>query len=453
MKRRAFLGAVVAGGAAGGVHDENDAIISEPARDVPVAGEADVVVCGAGPAGWAAAVTAARQGSSVRLLELGGCLGGIWTAGMLTHILDYKDKGGLIAEMMEALEVSGAQICPEYYDIEAMKIVLERISVDAGVRPLLHTRVAGAVKKGKRLTAVITENKSGRQAWRGKVFIDATGDGDLAALAGCGFDYGHPESGKAQPASMIALLTGLDYKTLHRLGVIRGDGISPMNFKGPESVSAGEAKQRFLEILGQAGVEPSYRDPTLWPIRKDLISVMLNHQYGVRFDEAQGISDASVEARAELNRVAGALRGLGGPWKSLRIVASAAQIGIREGRRVHGLYTVTREDLVRGARFDDAVCRVRFGIDVHSIDPRLGKNIMRTGLRSKPYDIPLRALIAKDADGLLMAGRCISGDFIAHSSYRVTGNAVPLGEAAGKTAAIAARTNRLPAEVGHEELG
>ena len=87
------------------------------------------------------------------------------------------------------------------------------------------------------------------------------------------------------------------------------------------------------------------------------------------------------------------------------------------------------------SRFDDAICHVRFGIDVHSIDPKFGKKVMQTGLRSKPYDIPLRSLIAKDVDGLLLAGRCISGDFIAHSSYRVTGNAVPIGEAAGQVAA------------------
>ncbi len=452
MKRRAFFGTIAAGGAVAGAAQRGGATIQEPAREVPVAGDSDVVVCGGGPAGWAAAVRAAREGASVRLIDLGGCLGGVWTAGLLTHILDYENKAGLIVEVMEALDRRGAQISPEYYDIESMKLVIEETSREAGVRALLHTRVVGAVREGNRLAAVITENKSGRQAWRGRAFIDATGDGELSALAGCGFDYGEPESGKAQPATLMALVTGVDYGALHKERVIRGDGVSPMNLKGPESVSWGEAKNRLLDILERSGAGPSYRSPTLFPIRKDLIAVMVNHQYGLRHDDAQGISDATFEARAELNRIVDALRGLGGAWKGIRIVVTAEQIGMREGRRVHGLYTVTREDLIRGARFDDAVCGVRFGIDVHSIDPKISKKVMSTGLRSRPYDIPLRSLIAKDVDGLLLAGRCISGDFIAHSSYRVTGNAVPLGEAAGKVAAVAAKTDRLPGEVSYEEL-
>jgi hypothetical protein len=102
------------------------------------------------------------------------------------------------------------------------------------------------------------------------------------------------------------------------------------------------------------------------------------------------------------------------------------------------------EDLRRGATFEDAICRVRFGIDVHSTDSKKTKGIEDKPFSPKPYDIPLRALIARDVDGLLMAGRCISGDFIAHSSYRVTGNAVVMGEAAGRTAALAAARNAAP---------
>jgi len=127
-------------------------------------------------------------------------------------------------------------------------------------------------------------------------------------------------------------------------------------------------------------------------------------------------------------------------------------IGVREGRRIHGRYTVSTQDLVDGARHEDAVCRVTFGVDVHSPDPGKTKAIERTGVRAKPYDIPYRALVAKDADGLLMAGRCISGDFLAHSSYRVTGNAVAMGEAAGVAAALAAKSGRLPHEIPWAEI-
>jgi len=147
-----------------------------------------------------------------------------------------------------------------------------------------------------------------------------------------------------------------------------------------------------------------------------------------------------------------ALRGLGGIWSRLHLVSTGARIGVRESRRVHGRYTMTAQDLAAGVRHPDAVCRVTFGVDVHSTDKKSSTAIEEQAFRTQPYDIPLRALIARDVDGLLLAGRCISGDFLAHASYRVTGNAVPMGEAAGKVAARAALTGRLPHEVAWSEI-
>ncbi len=127
---------------------------------------------------------------------------------------------------------------------------------------------------------------------------------------------------------------------------------------------------------------------------------------------------------------------------------------MRDGRRIHGRYTVNRDDLATGARHDDAVTRATFGVDIHAHDKEANdkKAIIHADFKFHPYDIPLRALIAKDVDGLLMAGRCISGDFTAHASYRVTGNSVAMGEAAGATAAVAARTRRPPHEVAWSEV-
>jgi hypothetical protein len=137
-------------------------------------------------------------------------------------------------------------------------------------------------------------------------------------------------------------------------------------------------------------------------------------------------------------------------------VASCEQIGVREGRRIHGHYTVTDSDLIMGVRHKDAICRVTFGIDIHAATAQKNKeaalsNTNDAGLRAKPYDIPIRALIAKDVDGLLMAGRCISGDFIAHASYRVTGNAVAMGQAAGTLGALSTQLNQLPQKVAWEK--
>jgi len=452
VDRRGFLKAAAAGAACGpaacagpgGAPPSRPDVYRQPAMDVPVAEEADVVVCGAGPAGVAAAIAAARAGAKTRLLEVNGCLGGVWTAGLLCWILDSRPKGGLMKEIADGLVRRGEGFRPREgredalgYDVEIMKLLLEEMCGRAGVRVRLHTRVTAAPRAGKdRVAYAVTESKSGREAWAGKVFVDATGDGDLAAQAGCGFDVGQEGTGQVQPLSLIAILAGA-----------KADEIAPFVRSLAEPRGEPNPKRRLLEEFKRAGVEPSYHAPTIFPLPGGLFCMMANHEYGVRADDASGISEATLRARAEVHRLVDALRKLGGIWKDFRIVVTAEHIGVREGRRVRGLATVTEADLAAGARHEDAVCRVHFPVDVHSTDPKATKGIMGQKVRARPYDVPLRALIAKDADNLLMAGRCISGDFIAHSSYRVTGNSVPMGEAAGVAAALAAARGKPPREI------
>jgi hypothetical protein len=318
-----------------------------------------------------------------------------------------------------------------------MKLLLEEYCLDAGVDIRLHMRVVGTViNRKKRLTHIFTESKSGREAWTGKIFVDATGDGDLAALAGCKFDYGDPENNfVAQPFSLLAMIGGVQFceiKSIVRWAEDTGSG----------------SKKRLLSLIQSGGFDPSYQNPSIFPIRNDLFLLMANHEYGVNGTNTADVSKATFQARKEISQIIKALKKTGGAWKDIRLIATAEQIGIREGRRIHGLYTVTAQDIVEGRRHNDAVCQATFGIDVHSIN-KAHENATgyNRGLKSQPYDIPLRALIAKDVNGLMMAGRCISGDFLAHSSYRVTGNSVPMGEAVGKVAAKAVLTNQLPQNV------
>ncbi len=409
----------------------------EEARDVPVVEDIDVVVCGGGPAGVAAAIAAARSGAKTRLIEVNGCLGGMWTAGLLSWILDSGNKGGIMREIITRLEARRA--VARYggsvgYDVEAMKLLLETMCAEAGVKFRLHTRIAAAgVDKGNRLRVAVTESKSGREAWRAKMFVDCTGDGDLATMAGCTFAEGRPGTGVVQPMSMMALLTGLVPKEVAFF--VRGLA-EPLGESNP--------KARLLEEMKRAGVSPSYAQPTLFCIRDHLFCLATNHEYGVKAHEAEGTTLATCNARAEIHRIVDALVRLGGCWKDMHIIATPEHIGVREGRRIRGIYEVSTDDLINGAEHDDAVCRVTFPVDVHSTDPTKDKGIMREGVRAKPYDVPYRALIAFDVKGLLLAGRCISGDFVAHSSYRVTGNAAAMGEAAGTAAALASMGNRSP---------
>jgi hypothetical protein len=453
LSRRTFFNTALAGSAASQIPlhaaGTNPGEFNEPARNIPLAEDADVIVCGAGPAGVSAAITAARAGAKVRLFEWRGCLGGIWTAGLLGYFLDF-DKPGFAKELREKLDArdaranskSASRFC---YDPEALKLLLEELCVGAGVKFQFHTKVSAAFKEGNRLSTIVTESKSGRQAWKAPVFIDTTGDGDLGFQAGCAFEVGMADDCPCQPMSLNALLVVKDAQALREF----------IRFGTPKDGenSDGEKKKRIKDVLVSTGHSPSYGAPTMWHVRDDLVFAMMNHEYGVKAWDAAEITAATVRARAEMNQMVANLRQLGGPWEGIQIVATAEQIGVRDGRRIQGRYTVLQDDLAKGARHDDAVVRVTFPIDVHALSAEHNQKhaIMPKKIQMKPYEIPLRALIAKDVDGLLMAGRCISGDFIAHSSYRVTGNAVGMGEAAGVIAALAATSKRLPHEVAWSE--
>jgi hypothetical protein len=426
-----------------------ESFVVEQERKIRVSATYDVIVCGGGPAGVCAAIEAGRNGAKTLLIEAHGCLGGVWTAGLLTWILDHVNKAGLMREIEDKLlrekGVSqqmmnkDAQIAifrSLSFDPEIMKLVLDNFCLDAGVDILFHTRVVAAIKSEKgRLSHIVTESKSGREAWMGKIFIDCTGDGDLAALSGCDYDLGKESDGATQPFSLLALVTGINFDEIREFPTF---------------------KPGLLAEIERGGIVPSYLRPGLFPIRDNLFTMMANHEYGYSSVNAVDVTRATLHARKEVNAIVNALRRNGGVWKNIQLVATAEQIGTREGRRIHGLYTVSKEDLIKGSRFEDAVCRVTFGVDVHSVSKQdeESKSVdYHQNIKSENYDIPLRSLIAKDVGGLMMAGRCISGDFIAHSSYRVTGNAIAMGQAAGRTAALSSKKNILPQEVNFKSLG
>jgi hypothetical protein len=206
--------------------------------------------------------------------------------------------------------------------------------------------------------------------------------------------------------------------------------------------------------MEDAGIDPSYRGPTLRHLHSDIFSIMTNHEYRVPAFDNRAVTEATIRARKEIHAIVEGLRKVGGPWKDLAIVATAEQIGIREGRRVRGRFVLGYKDLAKGLRHEQAVCRATFPIDVHALGNTENKEVDHSFAKGglKPYDIPYPALVAADVEGLLMAGRCISGDFIAHSSYRVTGNSVALGEAAGLAAAVSLKKGKMPHELHWREI-
>jgi hypothetical protein len=287
--------------------------LSERAREIPVAGRSDVLVVGAGPAGIGAALAAARAGAKTQLIETAGCLGGVWTAGLLTKIIDGGRKTGIMQEIMQAMIARGSDIAKktkgEIYDPELMKLVLEEMCVEAGVKIQLHTQLVGAVTDQRnRLVAVVTESKSGRQAWVADRFVDCSGDGDLAAQAGCKFDVGINANCECQPMSLMALLTG-----------VNAEEVTPF----VREISGEAAKAALNKLMRDSGIKPSYSAPTLRLLHSGIFSLMTNHEYGVPAYDAGQISEATIRARREVHKIVADLRKIGGPWKNIAVVATA----------------------------------------------------------------------------------------------------------------------------------
>jgi hypothetical protein len=304
------------------------------------------------------------------------------------------------------------------YDPEEMKLLLENLCRDSGVNVLLHTRATDAEVNAGTLTAVVAANHAGNQVYSAKTFLDCTGNGDLAAYAGCSYEAGHPENGKLQPTSLHALVTGV-----------------PENFKN--TLQNRKRKIAFRDLLLSVGVEPSYQKPVLFKlVHGDIWAFCVTHMYGVRYDSPENVTNATIEGRKQIHDAVNALRTLP-EWKNLRVVATSDLLGIREGRRIKGLYSVTTDDLEKGKKHEDGIGNVSFGVDVHALDSSNKGGFLVTSIKTKTYHIPFRSLISSEIGNLGMAGRCISGDFFAHSSYRQIGIAAAMGEAAGYAAAAA----------------
>ena len=407
--------------------------VLDHARSVPVSRETDVLVCGGGPAGIAAAVTAAREGSKVLILERHPFLGGVWTAGSLTILLDTERKAGFNAELRRRLHERGASTFvahewPEWpvYGIEAMKGLLDEIIEEEGIEVQLYTQVVAVAREGRKVTGVFTESKSGREFIKARIVIDTTGDGDVAALAGCAFDMGRAKDGKTQPMTLYG-----------RIGGYRG---APVHV------------EPLRQVAIDAGFKPSYERVTLFPQpgQPGVFMLMATHLYGCGID-VRDLTRAEFQGRKEIRKLVEIFKQHAGPeWHDVYLIDTGPFVGVREGRRIRGRYYLTAEDLAQGRRFEDGICEVLFAADIHHHDPREGGGLYNA--RTLPYDIPFRSLLPQDYDNLIMAGRCISGDHIAHASYRVTGDAIATGEAAGLAAAIALLDGIDPANIDPSRL-
>ena len=425
VNRREFITGAAAGAVAlPAAVAADSAVVRTPRRDAPTAHRVDVLVCGGGPAGCAAAIYAARAGARTLLIENMPFLGGVWTAVGVSHLMAGSGRAGLNAEIHRRLPVHQV-FDRNIYVIEEMKTLLDTLMTEAGVDVQLHTRAVYALRENDRLYGVFTESKSGLEYIKATMIIDATGDGDIAAAAGCAYEMGRPFDGRTQPVTLF--------------GAIGGYTGEPM--KG----------RPLTAILEKGGIQPSYPHVTLFPQpgQPGIFNLMATQFYGVDGTNVRDLTRAEFQGRREIRTCVEVFKAHGGDaWKDVFLINTGPAIGIRATRRIRGLYYLTWQDLNRGAQFEDGIAEIRSASNVHDVDDPY--NAPPDGLPAapefqvRPYQIPLRSLIARDVENLFMAGRCISGDHYALGSYRLTGNVVQTGEAAGLAAATAAKENCTP---------
>jgi glycine/D-amino acid oxidase-like deaminating enzyme len=426
------------------------ATFTEPARRVPVVHDCDVCVLGGSATGVFAAIRAARLGARVALVERQNAFGGVATAGFvhIWHSLYDTEHatqiiGGLTAETLERLRRRGAAMSGGRYlehdtllNTEELKIELDALVLEHGITPFLHTLYVAPVLDGDRVAGVIVENKDGRQAIRARVFIDATGDGDLAR--DCGLDA--VSHGPLQPPTMCAKLQGLD--TL-------GD------FDW----------QTALRVHGaEFGLEPDWGWGAPIPGLPDIQMRADTHVFGIDAAQAGDLTRGELAGRRKIRAILDLLRAYGPPDAAVALAGLPATLGIRETRRIAATYRLTGDDVLTGRRFPDAIANGSYPVDIHHADGPgitfryldghetviaerglpavMGRWRPETPTNPTFYGVPLGCLVPPRIANLLLAGRMLDVDTVAFSAVRVMVNLNQTGEAAGVAAWHALQADR-----------
>jgi 2-polyprenyl-6-methoxyphenol hydroxylase-like FAD-dependent oxidoreductase len=396
----------------------------------PVAGRYDIIVAGSGPAGFAAAITAGRMGARTLLLEQTHAVGGIATSGLMSHWTGAT-QGPLYNEILERESQPGPE---EKYsgrhiiNPDKLKLVMLEMLQEAGVDLLLYTFVAAPVMEGNRVVGVITENKNGRQAWRAASVIDATGDGDLAARAGAPYRKGREPDGGMQPVTIMFKVAGVDYSR----------AVFPGSFETNFEIPGGR-----IQDLGHAHLPHPAGHVLLYPSSlPGVVTVNMTNQTGIDGTLAEDLTRAELACRRQIEQIVPFLRDKIPGYEKCFLISTASLMGVRETRHFIGDYTLTAEDIVEARVFDDWIAtRCSFNFDIHNVTGAgLDKDGVQHKFRSKGnYTIPYRCLLPQGIEGLLLAGRSISGTHKAHSSFRVMPICVNIGQGAATAAVTALR--------------
>lgn len=391
----------------------------------------DVIVIGGGFAGSAAALAAARNGANTLLIERINALGGAPSTMNVNPFMNYRTRipetgevkvlsRGIFEELVNALEEAGAM----YYNIfnpEWLKIILNRKMEEAGVHLLFNSQLISAKREGNRVCSVTVANKSGLMELRAKMFIDCTGDADLAYDAGFPCRLGRPEDSLCQPMTLNFMVGNVDIKAF-------------------------DASRDQIVPLWLAEKEKGYiKNPMdgIMIFRTTIPSVLrLNATRVVRKNpvDAWELTEADIEAREQIVELWKFMREKIKGCENCQLLNSAPVTGVRESRMIDGEHILTADELIACTQFEDRIACGNYDIDIHN--PEGTGTSHRYFPDGEYYTIPYRSLIPKGAENLLVAGRCISATHEAQASIRIMPIVCTLGEAAGTAAGIALRTGK-----------
>lgn len=394
-------------------------------KQIPVEGQWDVLVCGAGPTGIAAAVTAARQGKSVMVLERYGALGGNLTLGNVSPVMGGVAPGTISGEIGQLLKApdGGTGIDPE-----RAKGQLTALLHREGVSFRLQTPVFDVIKEGNAVKGVVAVTQQGATAMLASRVIDCTGDGLVAAMAGAEVMYGREQDGRVQPMSLMYLIEGIDPE-------------STLVCRHETDYTVMEDGREYLALCEQAAADGRLPEnvtivrlyPTARPGER---MVNATQENGLNPLLGADLEKAEIALREQIEQVNQFLRTEIKGFANIRTRVSAGTMGIRESRRIKGLYTVDDDDVLYGRTFPDVVVhRAGFCFDIHNPAGGGQAEAIEIARSAKAHDIPMRSLQPEGVENLIVAGRCISGTHRAHSSYRVMNICMAMGQAAGSMAA------------------